>query len=137
MSFSLSGPANPWLSKAIDSIILIHHSISWSTSSYPYPHRLWNNSNISLFCFKNCDCDSISSHHLNTAVSPVVPWSGDTVGVSLLLFSFLPLVVFAGGASIFIPSWFLYLFVLCVRSSLLPMQKSHKLTGYIKIICIC
>ena len=32
-------------------------------------------------------------------VSPVVPWSGDTVGVFLLLFSFLPLVVFAGGAS--------------------------------------
>ena len=53
--------------KALNLIILIHCSISWSNSSNPCPHRLWNNSNNSLFCFKNCDCDSISSHHLNAA----------------------------------------------------------------------
>ena len=100
VTFSLSS-LNQSHYKALYSIILIHCSISQSNLSCSHPHPLQNNSNNSLFCFKNCDCNSISSHHLNgTVIQPVVPGSGDTVGLFSLLLSFLPLVVFAGGASL-------------------------------------
>ena len=99
-TFSLSSSNQPQC-KALYLIILIHCSISQSKLSCPRPYPLWNNSNNSLFCFKNYDCDSISSHCLNgTVIPPVVPGSGDTGGVFSLLLSFLPLVVFAGGASL-------------------------------------